>query len=186
MNRLTKTPAVPLPLMTTEQFFALPEPGGGVRQELHFGVIVHVDLPRKSRFDRSCAIRDSLFSRLDQRHWRIGTSMPYGLTRSYDSRAADVAVCSQARWQAVAGDDFLIGSPELVIQIKSPSNRDRQMEREALAHLTHGASAVWIVKPDQNEVVVLTAASRQVLRRGEELDVLGEGRIAVGSILTPA
>jgi len=178
--------ALSIPLMTTEQFFALPEPVGDFVYELHFGVIVKVGRPKKKHYDLQESIKEALSRLLNRHQWRVGIEMPYGLTRSYDTRAADVAVCSQARWQAVAGDDFLIGSPELVIQIKSPSNRDRQMEREALAHLTHGASAVWIVKPDQDEVVVLTAASRQVLRRGEELDVLGESRLAVDSILTAA
>lgn len=53
----------------------------------------------------------------------------------------------------------MIGSPDLVVQIKSRSNRDRKMEEDAIAHITHGASAVWLVNPERREIVVVTGDS---------------------------
>lgn len=178
--------ALSFPLMTTEQFFALPDPVGDFVYELHFGVIVKVGRPNKNHYDLQEVIKEILSRLLERRHWKVGIEMPYGLTHGYDSRAADVAVCSQQRWAAVPGEKFLIGSPELVIQIKSPSNRDRQMERDALAHITHGATAVWIIKPERQEVVVITAEARRVYTGRDELDVLGQARIPVETIFTNA
>ena len=43
------------------------------------------------------------------------------------------------------------------------------MEQDAIAHITHGASAVWLVKPEQREIVVLTAASRKVYNPGDQI-----------------
>ena len=42
--------AFTLPLMTTEQFFALPEPIGDFTYELHFGELVKVGRPKKRAF----------------------------------------------------------------------------------------------------------------------------------------
>jgi Uma2 family endonuclease len=78
--------------------------------------------------------------------------MPYGLTRIYE-------------------DDYLIGSPDLIVQIKSRSNRDRNMEEDAIAHITHGAAAVWLVRPERREIVVVTASSRTVHGRNDRIEL---------------
>ena len=118
-------------------------------------------------------IRELLRACLDEQKWMIDIEVPYGLTSGYDARAAGVAVKSREGWDAVPEDGMLIGSPELVIQVKSPSNRDAQMEREAIDHLTHGALAVWLVRPEQQQVTVLTASGKRTLGRGELLTADG-------------
>ena len=85
----------------------------------------------------------------------IDIEVPYGLTAGYDARAADVAVKSRESWDAVPADGMLVGSPELVIQIKSPSNRDVQMEHEAIDHITHGAVAVCWCAPSSRRLQYL-------------------------------
>ncbi|MBL8213286.1 MAG: hypothetical protein JNK87_21390 [Bryobacterales bacterium] len=166
------------PLLTIDQFFADPEPSADYLYELHFGVAVKVGLPSRRQFDLQCNVRDALASLLNPGAWLVGSKLPYGLTANFDARAADVGVCSIARWDTVPGDEFLIGSPELVVQIG--------MERDALAHITHGATAVWIIKPERQEVVVITAEARKVYTGHEELDVLGEARLPVETIFTNA
>jgi Uma2 family endonuclease len=81
-----------LPLMTAEQFFALPEPGGGFTYELHFGELVKAGRPKKKHFDLQSLIRDLLERALGSKRWRIEIEMPYGLAAGYDVRAADVGV----------------------------------------------------------------------------------------------
>ncbi len=111
--------------------------------------------------------------------------MPYGLTADYDVRAADVGVASRKAWDEIPEDGYLIGSPYLVVQVKSPSNRDRKMEEDAIVHITHGASAVWLVKPERRESVVVTASSRTVYAQGEQIDlpVPLSGAISLSAIL---
>ncbi len=162
--------ALTLPLMTVEQFFALPEPTGDFTCELHFGELIEVSRPNKRHFDLQSRIRDILVRNLNSRLWRIDIEMPYGLTAGYDARAADVGVSRREIWDAVPQDGYLIGSPDLVIEIKSRSNRDRKMEADAIAHITHGATAVALVNPDRGEVIVVTASARTVYGRADRID----------------
>jgi Uma2 family endonuclease len=157
------------PLITCEQFFKLPEPGGNVTHELHFGELVKVRYSNKGQYDLQTLIRDILVRTLHQNRWIIGIEMPYGLTPGFDVRAADVGVTARKKWDAVSDDDYLIGSPDLVIQIKSRSNRDDKMEQDAVVHITHGASAVWLVKSERREIIVVTASSRTVYGPDEKI-----------------
>src|ERR1019366_4383729 len=93
--------ALTFPLMTSEQFFALPEPQGDFTYELHFGELVQVGRPKKKRFDLQSLIRDVLARALGERRWQIEIEMPYGLTAGFDVRAADVGVSRREVWDAV-------------------------------------------------------------------------------------
>jgi|ERR1051326_837268 Uma2 family endonuclease len=154
--------ALSLPLMTVEEFFELPEPVGEFTYELHFGELVEVGRAKKGHYDLQTLIREILERALGLKRWRIDIEMPYGLTPGYDARAADVGATLRERWDAVPGEGFLIGSPELVVQFKSRSNRDRKMEEDAIVHITHGATAVLLVKPGRREIVMVTALTRTV------------------------
>lgn len=163
--------ALALPLMTVEQFFELPEPVGDFTYELHFGELIQVGRAKKTHIDLQSKIRDIFVREFGQKQWRIEIELPYGLTSGYDARAADVGVASRQEWDKVPGDGYLIGSPYLVVQIKSRSNRDRKMEQDAIDHITHGASAVWLVKPERREIVVVTASSRTIYGPGEQIEL---------------
>src|SRR5450432_3872611 len=161
--------ALILPLMTAEQFFELPEPHGDFTYELHFGELVEVGRAKKKHFDLQTLIRDILAKALVRDRWLVEIEMPYGLTPGYDARAADIGVALRQTWDAVPDEGYLIGSPDLVVQVKSRSNRDRKMEQDAIDHITHGASAVWIVKPERREIVVVTSSARAVYGAGEQI-----------------
>ena len=163
--------ALALPLMTSEQFFELPEPIGDFTYELHFGELIKVGRPKKKHFFLQRRIRDILMKAFNQDQWVVDIEMPYGLTAGYDARAADVGVASYQDWDKVPEDGYLIGSPYLIVQIKSRSNRDRKMEQDAIDHITHGASAVWLIKPERREIVVVTASSRTVYGLGEQIEL---------------
>lgn len=150
------------PLITVEEFFDLPEPSGDFTYELHFGGLVEVGRGKKRHLDLQSVIKDILARTLAPGMWRIELEMPYGLTAGYDARAADVGVMLRETWDAVADNSYPIGSPDLVVQVKSRSNRDRRMEADAIDHITHGATAVLLVRPEREEIVMINAASRTV------------------------
>jgi Uma2 family endonuclease len=174
--------ALTFPLMTVDQFFELPQPEGPYTWELHFGELIKVGKPKKRHYFLQIRIRDFLLQKLGRRRWVIDLEMPYGLALGYDSRAADVGVALRKRWDAVSDDAYLIGSPDIVIQVKSRSNRDRKMEKEAVLHITHGASAVWLVRPERREIVVVTASSRQVYGPGQAIPLSSSASLEVGDI----
>jgi Uma2 family endonuclease len=174
--------ALTLPLMTVEQYLELPDPPGPFLWELHFGELVKVGKPKRSHYNLQMLLLDLLRELLPAREWVVGVEMPYGLAPGYDSRAADVGVASRTRWEADPEADYMIGSPYLVIQVKSRSNRDRKDEENAILHITHGANAVWLVKPECREVVVITSMSRTVYTAAESLPLPNGKSLPVSEI----
>jgi Uma2 family endonuclease len=163
--------ALSLPLMTAEQFFELPDPVGDFTYELHFGELIKVGRPKKRHFFLQIIIRDLLIKALGRERWLVEIEIPYGLTAGYDARAADVGVVPVNAFDTIPDDGFLIGSPVLIVHIKSRSDRDRKMEEDAVAHITHGASAVWLVKPERREIIVVTATSRTVYGASDRIQL---------------
>ena len=84
-------------------------------------------------------------------------------------------------FDADPGADVLIGSPDIVVHVKS---RERQVKEDAVLHITHGASAVWLVKPERREIVVVTASSRRVYEPGETIPLFGSASVRVDDIFS--
>ena len=96
----------------------------------------------------------------------------------YDLRGADVAFVSQARWDNTPDDDNLKGSPELVIEVPSPSNTRAEMREKAALCLSTGAEEFWVVDTKQNTVRVTRRSSEETLYRPGDripLTVFGGG-----------
>lgn len=77
------------------------------------------------------------------------------------------------RLNNLAEDDYLAGSPELVIEVYSPSNRKALMVQKAGLYLEYGAEAVWIVYPKKRTVLVHDAEGQTEFRCGESLSFRG-------------
>jgi Uma2 family endonuclease len=80
--------------------------------------------------------------------------MPYRPFPEFDMRVADIAAISRARWDAIDPDDNLHGVPELVIEVKSPSNTERQLRELVSICLNEGTLEVWIVDSTRKSVTV--------------------------------
>ena len=121
---------------------------------------------------------------VDPMKWLSSMELAYNLVEGYDARAADVAVVSQDKYELVPGEGYLTVSPELVVFVKSRSNRDTQIERDAVECLTHGAEAVWYVKYNPQVVYVYTAAGKKEFRPGQSIALPASmgGRVKVRDI----
>jgi Uma2 family endonuclease len=84
----------------------------------------------------------------------VAVEWPYRALSEYDLRAADVAVISRDRWDAMDEDDNLRGAPDLVVEVKSPSNTRQQLSELVSLCLEHGSREVWIVEPEKKSVAV--------------------------------
>jgi Uma2 family endonuclease len=69
----------------------------------------------------------------------VETEVAFRALPEYDLRGVDVAYVSQQRWDATADDDNLHGSPELVIEVLSPSNTRAEIREKAVLCLSTGA-----------------------------------------------
>jgi Uma2 family endonuclease len=140
-------------LMTVEQFRQLPE-GGEFVYELHHGEVVALTRPKARHEKLQLRLSRLLQPRL-KAFGEVATEVAYRPVPEFDLRAADVAVVSQERWDAIDPDDNLRGAPELVIEVLSPSNAPRQLRELAALCLANGAVECWIVDPAKKSVTVI-------------------------------
>jgi Uma2 family endonuclease len=169
--------------ISLEEFLARPDREDGQREELIEGELIlspsakvpHAAIVRRLRLGlasleqhQSYAIVNDISCLLDD------GSMP----------APDLAVVQLQRWdRAEAAGGWLEGSPDLVIEVSSPSNR--RLHRKADIYLEHGAEQVWIVYPKRKTVTVVTSEESREVRVGETLEFHGVG-VPVESIMTRA
>ena len=146
--------------MTVEQYSALPEPVGG-RYELHHGELVFVTFPKMRHWKTQRRLIE-LLSGLASGNGIVGGEFAFRPQPQHELWAADVAYVTQSRYDAVDPDDYLRGSPELVIEVLSPSNTVSEMnDREAMC-LENGCLEFWIVNPDRKTVKVSTPDRRSI------------------------
>jgi Uma2 family endonuclease len=78
--------------------------------------------------------------------------MPFRALPEYDVRGPDVALVSRERWNATDEDGYLQGSPELVIEVLSPSNTKAEMREKAALCLATGCVEFRVVDPERRTV----------------------------------
>ena len=140
-------------LMTVRQYRDLP-PREDVIQELHWGEVVNLTRPKM----KHAKLQSRLVRLLRPRAEHLGvveSEIAFRALAEYDLRCADVAFVSQQRWDTTDEEDNLHGSPELVIEVLSPSNTTREMREKATLYLSTGTQEFWIVDPNKRNVVVM-------------------------------
>ncbi len=150
-------------LITVAQLDQLPD-RGDVRYELHHGEVVAVTVPKLNHVKLQLLLRDLLQARL-RTFGAVAVECPYRPVAEYEFRTADVAAVSWSRWHSAT--EYLFGAPELVIEVKSPSNTKAQLRELVTLCLNHGAVECWIIEPKKKSVTVV--------RRGEGPHVYGAG-----------
>jgi Uma2 family endonuclease len=104
-------------------------------------------------------------------------------------RAADVGFVTATRDRATSGDDFLMGAPDLVIEVLSTSNRKGDMAERRSLCLSTGSQEFWIVDPKRQTVEVFTPdGSSKTYQSGDviPLTLPSQGELPVAKIFTEA
>ena len=169
-------------LVSVEQFRHLPEDAD--RYELHHGEVVAVAMPKHWQVNLQHQLFSLLASTLES-FGQVAIEVPYRAFPEFDMRVADVAAVSRAHWDAIDPDDNLYGVPELVIEVKSPSNTDRQLRELVSICLNRGALEVWIVDTIRKSVTVMRGdGTPAVFASGAtlSLDAFGGGELPVDQI----
>ena len=146
---------IPKPLLV-EEYERIPNLPGG-HYELHHGELVFVTYPVWQHKALQRRLRKLLEAMAEPFGFVVDTEYPYRPLPENEVWGADVACVSGTRDQV---QQWLIGSPELVIEVKSPSNTKAELHDKAMTTLA-GAGAVefWIVDPKTHTVTVYSAAS---------------------------
>ncbi|HXB70834.1 MAG TPA: Uma2 family endonuclease [Candidatus Acidoferrales bacterium] len=170
-------------LITVEQFRQLPK-GGEFAYELLDGRVVAVTRPKPRHWKLQRQLARLLEPKL-KAFGEVATEVPFRPVAEFNLRAADVAVISHRRWEAIDPDDDLRGAPELVIEIKSPSNTQRKVQELARLCMENGAIQFWILDSNKKTVSV-THRDGSVVVYGPgsniPLTAFGGGELAVDEI----
>jgi Uma2 family endonuclease len=146
--------SIPRPL-TVAEYERIPDPPGG-RYELHHGEAVFVTYPVHGHKELQRRLRKLLEPMAEPSGFVVDTEFPYRPFPENEVWGADVACVSAARYDAI--EKWLVGSPELVIEVKSPSNTKAGMLDKAMTTLAgQGAVEFWIVDPATRTVTVHNA-----------------------------
>lgn len=170
-------------LLTVDQYRTLPSPEDSI-QELHWGSVVTMTRP-KMRHARLQSRLARLLRPAMEHTGIVETEVAFRALPEYDLRGADVAFVSQARWDATDDNDNLHGSPELVIEILSPTNTQREMQEKAALCLSTGCEEFWVVDPDKQTVSVTRRDGQtNIHSQGDSIPLLGtNATLAVADIL---
>jgi Uma2 family endonuclease len=159
--------ANPIPrLFTVEEYEQIPDPPGG-RYELHHGELVFVTYPVREHGDLQRRLRKILENAGEPLGYVVATEYPYRPLPQSEVWGADVACVALARHKATK--KWLLGSPELVIEVKSPSNTKHQLHDKAMTTLAgEGAVEFWIVDAKTRSVQVYSKTAGTLAYRAPE------------------
>jgi Uma2 family endonuclease len=92
----------------------------------------------------------------------------------------DVSFVSNARLRKilVAPDKFLYGAPDLVVEVLSPGDRMRQINRKLELYFEHGTKLAWLVNWRKEQIIIYTPDSVESLTKPG--DVLTGGAVLPG------
>jgi Uma2 family endonuclease len=160
-------------LITVAQYRLLPDDGGAV-YELHHGEVVALSHPKPWHWRFQRRLVELLESRLPR--FVVGMEFAFRAIPEFDLRAADVAALTRDRYDATDPEVDLFGAPELVIEVKSPSNTKRQLQDYAALCLANGCIQFWILDRNTKSVTVIERdGRRQTFGIGETLSLAAFG-----------
>lgn len=150
--------AQPIPkLFTVEEYEQIPDPPGG-HFELHHGELVFVTYPVRQHKALQRYVRKMLEPLAEPQGYIVETEYPYRPLPENEVWGADVVCLRKSRDDTV--EKWLIGSPELVIEVKSPSNTKRKLSDRAMTTLAgEGAVEFWVIDPKTSSATVYSKAT---------------------------
>jgi Uma2 family endonuclease len=147
-------------LMTVDQYRQLPAAPGAV-QELHWGQVITLTRPKAPHIKLQSRLVRLLRPKAEHLGY-VESEVPFRALPEYDLRAADVAFIRRERWDSI-GEGDLAGSPEIVIEVLSPSNNAAALKELAALCLTTGAEEFWAVDRNRKTVSVTRAAGGTII-----------------------
>jgi Uma2 family endonuclease len=171
LDSMATTIDVPL---TLEEFAQLSD---AMRHEISEGELITMAPPKFLHTLVAVAVFELLQAYLKQ-HGGARAFPEAGYVLSHDPltiRQPDVSVLTAERIRATNVDAYVEGSPELAVEVVSPSHSAQDLEIKVQQYLHSGAKQVWVVYPITKRVHVL----------GSQVTVLGETQTLEAGDLLP-
>jgi Uma2 family endonuclease len=139
-------------LITVEEFLQLPDPKEG-HTELHHGEVVTVPPPKNGHQEKQDRIL-MLLKRLAGGMYVVRMEMAFRPKPEYEVWQADVGCISLQRHAATPSDDYIMGAPDLVVEVLSPSNTAEEINDRMAICLENGCVSFWVVDQKRQRVSV--------------------------------
>lgn len=158
-------------LLTSDQFLALPEEfdqyGNQIKVELIGGEVVKMPPASLIHDLIKNGINELLIEYLRaNRQLGLRTLVEIGAEVSEsDTFIPDISVVKRADLPGRAR--IFQGAPEIAIEVVSPTDTARHLERKTESYLQGGARSVWIVFPESRSVTIHTREAVQKLRANQ-------------------
>jgi Uma2 family endonuclease len=170
--------------MTVAEFCKLPDDDGPVYYELRHGEVVAVSRPKIEHQLIQGNLCDRLRAVAPPGSY-VQIEVSFRALPEHELRVADVAYVSPARWSKVNPDDYLAGSPDIVVEVLSPSNSAAEIYEKEQLCLANGANEFWVLDGKRRTVRVSTPdGPPRTWTTGQDipLPLFGGSRIAVDAI----
>lgn len=144
-------------LLTAEEYGALPDSVAPRESELIRGVICVREAPAASDHGWIASkISHLLYEFVASRKLGVVFGDPgFVLERNPDTvRAPDVSFVRADRVPSEEMPTYLDGAPDLAVEVKSPSNRKREMAEKIAQYLRTGSRLVWYVDTNRRTITV--------------------------------
>lgn len=147
-------------LLTAEEFFQLPAPPDGSKQELVRGKVVTMARPGWEHGEVQINVASAIKFFLKQNPiGRVATESGVVTDRKPDTvRGPDVSYVSKERLPL---DKRVVGYhdqvPDLCVEVVSPSNTKKELRAKIKEYFFSGVRMVWVVDPEDWSVSVLLA-----------------------------
>jgi Uma2 family endonuclease len=166
-------------LITAEEFFRMPEPADGSRQELIRGVVVTMP-PPGGRHGACCSKINRRLGNFveDQRSGTVfANDTGFVTERDPDTvRGPDVSYWSRERLPEVP-EGYIEIAPDLAVEVVSPGDHFSRVQKKVRHYLTRGVRMIWVVDPEDRSVTVY--------RSEEQIRILQETAVLSGEDVLP-
>jgi Uma2 family endonuclease len=173
-------------LMTVEEYNRLPEENAGFYYELHHGELVKVCFPKPKHYKTQRRLRRLLEGPVANAGI-VDIEIAFRPLPEHEVWGADVAFVSRERWEQMDPQVYLQGSPELVIEVLSPSNTFEEMLDKEKTCFEGGCREFWLLDEKRRQVKVSTPDGvTRTYRAGQQipLTLFGGGSLSVDAIFS--
>lgn len=143
-------------LLTAEEFFLLPDPTDGSQQELVRGEIVTMPPPGGLHGVTCAKVVRKVGAFVDDHHCGILACNDTGFIteRGPDSvRGQDISFWSADRLKEIPVG-YIEVSPDLLIEVLSPSNTSAQIRTKLQEYFAKGVRLVWVIAPEDRTLTI--------------------------------
>ena len=165
-------------LLTVEEFQKVPESTGN-RRELHHGEMFELTAPKLRHWKLQKKLADRLESALKPHGFVGGMEFAFRPAAEYEFWVADVAFLTSMRFSSIDPDSNLSGSPDLVIEVESPSNTAQEFAERQDICLRTGCREFWVVFPTLQLITVTTEAGTHPHKKQDSI------RLSVAPVSVP-